>query len=239
MTGYEYFKQKRIERGYSIRQFGKAVDVTPRMVSYYETGEKPIERIPLYKMNKMAEHLEIDVEKFFDLYYPYKSNMDLAIEKWKQDNPTEYDFQKVKKKIYARLAQIKGRGAIDPDKLNLIYAMYENFFCNEYRKHIIGDTISEVDYETFVSPILYQIKLNMSGELPAYEVSRNIVIAFYKSGYEKKDVSKLCGIASQNLNYYINGKYEYGSLHTDTALKLCYLLKLDFKTLFVSCEKIN
>ena len=148
-------------------------------------------------------------------------------------------IQKVKKKIYARLAQIKGRGAIDPDKLNLIYAMYENFFCNEYRKHIIGDTISEVDYETFVSPILYQIKLNMSGELPAYEVSRNIVIAFYKSGYEKKDVSKLCGIASQNLNYYINGKYEYGSLHTDTALKLCYLLKLDFKTLFVSCEKNN
>lgn len=165
--------------------------------------------------------------------------MDLAIEKWRQDNPTEYDFQKVKKKIYARLAQIKGRGAIDPDKLNLIYAMYENFFCNEYRKHIIGDTISEVDYETFVSPILYQIKLNMSGGLPANEVSRNIVIAFYKSGYEKKDVSKLCGIASQNLNYYINGKYEYGSLHTDTALKLCYLLKLDFKTLFASCEKNN
>ena len=48
-----------------------------------------------------------------------------------------------------------------------------------------------------------------------------------------------CGIASQNLNYYINGKYDYGSLHVDTALKLCYLLKLDFKILFESCEKSN
>lgn len=53
--------------------------------------------------------------------------------------------------------------------------------------------------------------------------------AFYKSNYKIKDVSKMCGIAPQNLNYYINGKYDYGSLHVDTALKLCYLLKLDFK----------
>jgi len=65
------------------------------------------------------------------------------------------------------------------------------------------------------------------------------MIAFYQSGYKIKDVSKICGIASQNLNYYINGKYDYGSLHVDTALKLCYLLKLDFKILFESCEKSN
>ena len=56
MTGYEYIKQKRIEKGYTIRQFGKVVNITPRMISYYEAGEKPIEHISLNKMNKMLLH---------------------------------------------------------------------------------------------------------------------------------------------------------------------------------------
>ena len=72
MTGYEYIKQKRIEKGYTIRQFGKVVNITPRMISYYEAGEKPIEHISLNKMNKMFDVLEIDIEDFFDCYYPYK-----------------------------------------------------------------------------------------------------------------------------------------------------------------------
>lgn len=234
MTGYEYFKQKRIEKGYSVRQFGKVVDITPRMVSYYEAGEKPIEHIPLHKINKIFDLLEIDIVEFFDCYYPYKETVDHAVENWKLENPVEYDFQKTKKKIYARLAQIKGRGVVEESKLNRIYDMYENFFCHESRKYLICNTISEEDYNKFVNPILYQIKLDMSGGLPENNISRNIMDAFYKSNYRMKDISKICGIAPQNLNYYINGKFDYGSLHTDTALKLCYLLKLDFKKLF--CE---
>lgn len=239
MTGYEFIKQKRIEKGYSIRQFSKAVDITPRMVSYYEAGEKPIEHIPLYKVNKMFGLLEIDIEEFFDCYYPYKHDMDLEIEKWKLDNPIECDFQMIKKKIYARLAQIKSRGVIEESKLERIYNMYDDFFCNEQRKYLMDNSISENDYNKFVNPILYQIKLNMSGGLPENYISSSIMNAFYQSSYKIKDVSKICGIASQNLNYYINGRYDYGSLHVDTALKLCYLFKLDFKKLFVSCEKCN
>lgn len=236
MTGYEYIKQKRIEKGYTIRQFGKVVNIIPRMISYYEAGEKPIEHISLNKMNKMFDVLEIDIEDFFDCYYPYKHDMDLQIVKWRCDNPVECDFQIVKKKIYARLAQIKSRGTIEESKLKQIYDMYDDFFCNEQRKFF---PISTEEYNKFVNPILYQIKLNMSGGLPENDISRSIMIAFYQSGYKIKDVSKICGITSQNLNYYINGKYDYGSLHVDTALKLCYLLKLDFKILFESCEKSN
>lgn len=239
MTGYEYFKQKRIEKGYSVRQFGKVAGITPRMVSYYEAGEKSIERMPLNRINKLFGLLEIDIVEFFDCYYPYKENMDRAVENWKLENPVEYDFQKTKKKIYARLAQIKGRGVVEESKLNRIYDMYENFFCHECRKNLIGNTISEEYYKKFINPILYQIKLAMSGDLPENDISRSIMDAFYKSNYKMKDVSKMCGIAPQNLNYYINGKFDYGSLHTDTALKLCYLLKLDFNKLFVSCERNN
>lgn len=160
----------------------------------------------------------------------------MQIVKWRCDNPLECDFQIVKKKIYARLAQIKSRGTIEESKLKQIYDMYDDFFCNEQRKFF---PISTEEYNKFVNPILYQIKLNMSGGLPENDISRSIMIAFYQSGYKIKDVSKICGIASQNLNYYINGKYDYGSLHVDTALKLCYLLKLNFKILFESCEKSN
>ena len=239
MKGYEYFKKKRIDKGYSIRQFGKAVDITPRMVSYYEAGQKPIERIPLHKIITMFELLEIDIINFFDCYYPYKEDMDCAIKNWELQNPVEYDFEKTKKKIYARLAQIKSRGVVEESKLNHIYDMYEDFFCREARKDKKGNTISEKDYHEFVNPMLYQIKLDVSGGLPQKDISCNIMNAFYKSNYKIKDVSKMCGIAPQNLNYYINGKYDYGSLHVDTALKLCYLLKLDFKKLFTSCEKNN
>ena len=238
MTGYEFFKERRMEKGYSVRQFGQMADITPRMVSYYEAGEKPIECIPLHKALRMFQLLDIVIEDFFDHYYPYKAEMDREIEKWQSLNPIEYNFQKTKKKIYARLAQIKSRGSIEENKLGSIYDMYENFFCNSYRKCLTENIISKEDYDSYVQPIYYQIKLAMN-DLPEDDISRKILEAFYKTNYKMIDVSQMCGITTQNLNKYLNGKYDYGSLHTDTALKLCYLLKLDFNNLFSSCGKYN
>ena len=238
MTGNEFIKNCRLQKGYSVRQFGKMADITPRMVSYYESGEKLLEHLPVYKCITMFRLLDISVVEFFHTYYSIDTEVNDAIEQWSNEHQIDLDFNNLKKRIYARIAQIKSRGKMTADDLQNIYDLYNDFFARNPKNYISGQCITLVDYEEYIIPIYYHIKASMN-TWPDGKIARAILDALYKTNYSLSDICVLCGITVQRLNDYLNGKRDFSVIHVDTALKVCNVLNLDFEELFGSCGKSN
>lgn len=238
MTGNEFIKNCRLQKGYSVRQFGKMADITPRMVSYYESGEKLLEHLPVYKCITMFRLLDIPVEEFFQKYYSIDTEVSKLVEKWRNEHPIDLDFNKLKKRIYARIAQIKSRGKVTADNLENIYDLYNDFFIQNPKNYIARQVITLADYEKYIIPIFYHIKSSMN-IMPDEKIARTVLDALYKSDYTISDICVLCGITVQHLNDYLYGKRDFSAIHVDTALKVCYVLGLDFEDLFGSCGKYN
>lgn len=236
MTGNEFLKMKREECGYSVRKFAVDIGVSPRTISYHESGEKRIGSISLNKCICMFRRLDIPVCEFFDLYYPYKHSIDEKKKQWAEQNLRTYNFGLLKKRLYLRLAQIKKRKRLGEKELEEILVLFEAFFKDPQCPYSDGDDISPFDYEKYVRPIYYKIKIGMNG-LPSDEIGRTIIDALYKTDFSISDVAAICDITKQHLNLCINGNFDFGAMHVYTALKLCYLLELDFEEIFV--KKIN
>ena len=115
MTGNEFIKNCRLQKGYSVRQFGKMADITPRMVSYYESGEKLLEHLPVYKCITMFRLLDIPVEEFFQKYYSIDTEVSKLVEKWRNEHPIDLDFNKLK--IYIMISLFRILKIILPDRL--------------------------------------------------------------------------------------------------------------------------
>lgn len=232
MTGNEFLKLRREKCGYSIRKFADDIDISSRTVSYYESGEKKINAISINKCICMFGRLDISVCDFFDLYYPYKQSIDEKKMRWIEQNPCIYNFGLLKKRLYLRIAQIKKRKRLRETELEEISALYDAFFKNPSCSYSDKDDISTEDYEKNIRPIYYKIKVGMNG-LPSDGIGRAIIDALYKTDFSLSDVAAMCEITKQHLNLCISGNFNFGAMHVYTALKLCYLLELDFEEIFV------
>ncbi|MDD3414198.1 MAG: helix-turn-helix transcriptional regulator [Lachnospiraceae bacterium] len=232
MTGNEFLKSKREDYGYSIRQFASDIGVSPRTITYYESGEKSIGAMSINKCIYMFHTLGMSIYDFFNTFYPYKEVIDEEKERWRKDNPSVYNFGLLKKRLYLRLAQIRKRERLGEADLEELMEMYESFFKNDAISYLESNDISVMDYEKFVKPIYYKIKVKMNG-LPVDEIGYSIVDALCRTDYELSDVAMMCDISKQHLNQCINGNFDFGAMHVYTALKLSYLLELDFEKIFV------
>lgn len=231
MDGKDYFKKLRTDKGYSIRQFANIADISPRLVTYYESGGKQIGSMSVEKSILVFECLNCSIVDFFDQYYSFKPDMDNKISEWKEKNKREYKFSVLKKRIYLRLAKIKERDILDQDVLNELFFMYEDYFNGILSEKCADGYLTEELYEKYVQKIFYRLKLAMN-PLPGNDIGDTILDAIYKTDYSLSDVAKFCDITRQHLNRCITGNCSFALMHIDTALKLCYLLNLDFKRTF-------
>lgn len=234
MEGKDFLKKRREEKGFTVRQFAKEADVSPRLISYYEAGEKALDSIPLNKCIRMFRLLDYSVEDFYSRFFPYMQEIDEAVERWKKNNPLQYDYTVQKKRIYQRIAKIKERGSVDADILEQIHTMYDMFFGDRCGS---GSMISEEDYRRYIIPIHYQIKVAMKG-LPAAPTCRRVTEALYQTDYSKTDIEAICGISRQHLNSCITGTSDFGTMRIITVLKLCYLLGLNFEDTFIEKKQL-
>ncbi|MCI8781782.1 MAG: helix-turn-helix transcriptional regulator [Lachnospiraceae bacterium] len=83
MRGYEAFKKRRQEMGYSQRTFAKKVNLPVQEIQVCERGRQMLTGIPMDKAIKMFTALEISIPDFYDEYYPYKTEITKKIEEWK------------------------------------------------------------------------------------------------------------------------------------------------------------
>jgi DNA-binding XRE family transcriptional regulator len=228
MNGNEAFKQYREISGYSIRHLAAVADVSPRVISYYENGEKQITSMTCVKACLFFDLFQAEVVPFFDTYFPYKSELDVRMEQWQLDNPRELRFDVLKKRIYRRLAKIKERGRVAYGHMVELHGQYRETF--EYLSHRTDKEgkISGQDYTDYIIPLLCRIKREMQEE-PENEISKVIWDYMMNSEYSNAEIASFCGVSGVHLKCCFNGTNDMSKMHIDTALKICYVLDIDFE----------
>jgi transcriptional regulator with XRE-family HTH domain len=233
MTGYEVLKSKRVEHGWSVRNFAKMAGISFTSVTAYESGEMRIGLTPVYRAKTIFGLLELPITEFFGEYYPYKDYMDAEISAWNNAHPVDYNYMNVKKRLTERISQIKRRGNIETNELEIICKEFSSYFGVRRDSDYI---LSKEEYDLNVMPILCHIRTHID-RVPGNPIGRVFVDAIHRTNYSFTDVSSLCGVTKQHLYLCINGKADFNTMRTETALKICYMLNVDFDSVFDIVEK--
>ena len=229
MTGNEFLKLKREEKDFTIRGFAKTSGIAPRMVSYYESGEKQLTSIPIEKAVRIFDLLGVEIEEFFCTYYPYKDNLDKALNLWHKENLREYEVASLKKRYYHRLMKIKERNSLNLTDYERLYLAYRELFDNRLSNQIV---ISDKEYEDLVLALNYQFRLLLN-PFPENVIARSILDSLYHTEYLISDLSKFSGISYDHLRGCLDGNYNIEHMRVGLALSLCYILKVPFNDVFV------
>lgn len=233
MEGHEVLKERRIEKGYSLKGFAELVGVVKTTLMYYENGTWDLRKLSLGKAIPMFAALELGIEDFFEKYYSVKSTMNQKINKWYQEHPRIDDYEVLRGRLYDRCYKACMRSKVSARKREALMVRCKDTL------HILSDCkmdngrISEDVYKDYILPLQYEISMLNEKDYPN-PVTSQIVEALYKSGLSQQDMCELCGISVKNFAKYKNGSMEYHSMRIETALNLCVVLGLEFGEVFSS-----
>ncbi|MDY4838392.1 MAG: helix-turn-helix domain-containing protein [Lachnospiraceae bacterium] len=241
MEAYEVFKQARVAHGYSRADFSALTGVQVRSLQYYENGERSLSVLPVYKINALFEPLELDVEKFCEEFFGYKEEVDTKIELWRKNHPRVYNYSVLKNRTYQRLFHFKmrTRETISNDQNDLFFYHYTKCFDRLAILKGDSDVITDSDYEREYLSFIYEIKKILYGDMytvfPLNELTEQLFRSEYTSAsfsFLSKDIADIIDYSVQNLRKVFSGDLELNHLSVVTALKLCYVLQLDFFHIF-------
>lgn len=230
MEGYEAFKALRSNTGLSIRKFAAISNVSPRILTYYESGEKSLLYMSVEKAICFFSILDTSIPNFFYTYYPIKDEVKSAMEKWDSQQKKETDRDKIRTRIKNRIYKMKERGALGDPAIKRIMSEYEKQMHMMLQE--LGDRreLTDEEYAQFISPVLHMIRKESQGN------SENPVVnAIYNTEYSIHDVAEMIGISRQHLKANLN-RNELKKMHIGTTLKLCCIIGVDFDELFDRSE---
>ena len=236
MNGKKALKHYRTEKGYSVRRFAALLQITPKTVYAYESQEVPLASMPTERAIRTFSLLEIDVENFFDSFYPYKDSISREIQLWQQKNPKELDFNVLKTRLNNRIVKAKERKILTEKEYMRVYNQFSKTFATLEKKKDNAGKILESDYIKYVFPVCRLMKK------ATYQIQDTYLReGFLNSQYNLSEVADFCGISKRHFLSVVNGEREIGTLRILTVLKLCYVLELDFKkfTQGIGTEKGN
>ena len=235
MNGNEAFKYLREQKEYTVRQFAALSGTSPRIITYYESGERQIPYMSVLKAFDIFDLLQADIETYMDEYYPYKKELDANLIQWKKENLRNLNYTLLKKRFYMQLAKIRERQNIPISLLDIIFSKYQETFSELEAFVDENGNISDAKYEEYIMPLQYAIKKGFRIEsMPENLISRNILEGICRTEFSVPEVAKLSGITSQHLKGCINETFDFDKMHVCVALKLCYILNLDFNDTFRS-----
>lgn len=64
MEGYEVIKERRIERGYTLKDFAELAGIVKTTLMYYENGTWDLRKLTLGRAIPMFRALELNIEDF-------------------------------------------------------------------------------------------------------------------------------------------------------------------------------
>lgn len=232
MTGNEYLKNRREEKGYSQKAFVELCDISQRYISSLETGERSLCGVPVAKITRLFAVLDIACDDFFEKYYhSHFVCLDKRIVEWNKNNPRIYERNYLKKRYYQRIAQIKGRNTLDITAMDGLVNAYKDCFLNKLDNVRI---LSDDQYEDYILPLNCKIRSTLSS-IPKEPAAQAIVSAIFHTEYSFADVAKICEVTVPHLRGCLDGTYDIMSVNIILALKLCRLLSLDFENTFIGC----
>lgn len=227
MNGKEALKHYRNEKGYTIRQLAALLQVSPKTVYSYESKDVQVTSMPVSRAIVYFGLLGVDVEEYFDSFYPYKEELSAKVEKWHTDNLVELSYDKLKTRLTQRITKAKARQILSESLYEEIYTQCLSSFELLKGKTDSNGFISVVDHEKYIVPIYKRLKMETYLIEDAYFKDK-----FAEAPYNLSELAEICDINGVYLTYVVNGKRELHTMRIITMLKLCYVLQLDFKKLF-------
>lgn len=240
MEGYQAFKRARIEHGFSVASFSDATGIKPGTLISYENGDRSLEGLMVYKGLSLFKPLGISPEVFFDEFLHYKSDCDTHMLEWKKDHPRILNYSRLRHFSYDRIVHMKYRGTITLDQYDKMICYYKNTF--DYLSNQISDreNLTDEEYESEYLTFLFNIKnvLYMKPDM-GYPL-RELLKHYFKSEYTAQTFSFLTNNFAALIGYtYVSklrkilaGELDLDNLSMFAALKLCYVLDLDFPKIF-------
>lgn len=233
MEGYEVIKERRIGKGYSLKDFAQLIGIVKTTLVYYENGTWDLRKLSLGKAIPLFDALELDIEDFFEEYYSIKSTMNEKVNKWYQEHPRLLDYEVLKGRLYDRCYKACMRSNVSAEKREALMVKCKDTLHFLSNCKMEDGLISEDIYNGHILPLQYEISMLNEKEY-LNPVTEQIVEALYKSGLIQRDMCELCGISVKNFAKYKNGSMKYHSMRIETALNLCVVLNLKFDKVFFS-----
>lgn len=240
MEAYQLLKQARIEKGFSMDSFSAATGIKKRSLTYYESGERQIENLMVYKCLSLLSPLGIDPESFFDESLHYKSDCDNRIRVWRQEHPRVLEYASLRHQSYDRIMHMKYRNSISPDQHDMLIHYYKQTF--DYLSNELGERkeLTDTEYETYYLSFLGEVKTTLYAKDNLSEPLSLILKEYFKSEFAAQtftflpnDFSSLIGYTKfAKLRKILSGEVGLDSLTAISALRLCYILGLPFEKVF-------
>ena len=245
MEGFEILKQTRIEHGYTIDELSSITGIKPRSLRYYECGEKSLNSLMVYTVLELFAPLDISPEDFFDRYFHYKEECDIQISNWKKEHPKILDYSSLRHLSYDRIAHLKYRDTISEKQYLKLMGYYQTIF--NYLSALLNDrnTLTEKEYDIEYLDFMYNAKRVLYGKDNLPDPLNDILRNYFRSEYVSqtfsflpKEFATLIGYSMvSNLRKILAGELPLDKLSIIAALKLCYVLELEFPQIFYLGEK--
>jgi transcriptional regulator with XRE-family HTH domain len=241
MEGYQAFKQARIEHGFSIESFSVATGIKPRSLTYYESGERSLGGVMVYKCLALFAPLELRPEEFFCEYLNYRTECDEQMLLWKAAHPRVLNYSILRHLSYDRIVHMKYRDTITAHQYEKLIYHYRATFDYLSDKLAGRDSLTNEEYESEYLEFLYNVKkvLYMKPAMEHHPLVQ-IVEHYFKSEFTAhtfsflaNDFAGLIGYSGlHKLRKILDGELGLDNLSMIAALKLCYVLKLNFSEIF-------
>lgn len=241
MQGHEAFQKAVTDSGLSLKDIAAQSGYVEKTLRNYEQGILSLENVSVKRIIKLFSVLGIDIPTFFEEYYSIKADFENDLRQWHETHSKELEYSVVRKRFYDRIKQFKYRKRFPEEVQEELEQLFEDNFSTLSQKLVNEDRLfmQEEEYQTFVKPIEVYIK-QLFNDKPVGRSEQMIYDALICSDYNtgtlfNDEIANLLGVSEIYLYNLFYGKNNmaFNSIKIKTALKLCYLLGLDFNTVFI------
>lgn len=226
----------RMSKGCTVSVLCTCTGISARTFTDYFSGKLSLKNIPSDSAILLFDALDTKLQDFYDENFPFIDELLRAKEKAKEKK-LGISFKQYEDRLYYKIIRYYYRKKMTLlDKEELEQKFNHTFYSDEVTKgyeNIPADQIflSYDEYLKYIKPI--EIKLDYLQDKQSYAKEETLVYKkIVESDFSLTEVANLCEVSRQHLKGCLDGRYKLQSLKVITALKLSFLLDLDFREIF-------
>lgn len=231
-------KQTRLKKGISISQLSDITNIKPRSLSYYESGKRSPNSLSKYVI--LFNALELDIVDVYENVTHFQEECDRQIAIWQKHHARVYNYKVLKKQCYDKISHLKYNRSISDEQYNKILFYYKELFDSLAAAMIDRACLTSEEYENDYISFMYNVKLliyynkidnPLDTILKTYLASEFSSVTF---SFLSDDFIRIVGYSNPHkFRKILSGELDIENLSILSALKLCYILQLDFNSLFI------
>lgn len=236
MRSYQLFKERREATGLTVREFCEKVNISTGAFVEYQNGTKSLLCLPLGKAVRIFSVIDIDIEKFYDEYFPeLRQEVTQKLAKWHSEHVIELNFDKLRRRYRTRIAKAKERKTLPDAEIDALLHDFRKIFIE--LEMCVNDKgmISETLYDERILPFSYIMKQKLEGNEIKNEISKLINDGLLKSEMTYAELGDIVDVTPRRLTMCKTSQEGYSSMKISSVLKICYALNVPFDTIRLHC----